>query len=295
MDNMEVQPAVPVSVTPTAPVAPAQEPAPIAEPAADPVAPQASEVRQVPLSALEKVRDEVQAAKSASQQLEQQNRFLTEQLALYRANAPQSMQQGAGFTPQQSATPSYVMPQSAPQATPLAAFLEGVADDGLVEAGQVRAALEKYNGYVQQQVAQAIEGVKTTLVPELTQLRLAQEIPNYKQLIEEHLPPMISADPGLAQTIKQSPNPLMTAVKFAKMRADLMLSAQAPANPNPASPVNVLDEINRIIANQAKPGNPGLSGGAINPSVSAASAIATMPEKDFKAMVEEVKRGKKFF
>lgn len=279
-------PAAQPAVQPAAPASPAQ-PDPAVQPAAPTQPAPPAEVRSVPLTALEKMREEMQTIKASNQQLEQTRQMLTEQLALYRANAPQPVQPQAQpqfFQPQ---------PQAQPQNTPLSTLLEGVADDGLVEAGQVRNALKQYDGYVQQQVARAVNEVKTALMPEVTQLRLAQEVPDYKQLIETHLPPMINNDPGLVQTIKQSPNPLMTAVKFAKMRADMLASAQAPSQPT--TPVmSVMDEINAIIANQAKPGNPGLSQGAINP-ISAASAMASMSEKDFKAMVEEVKRGKKFF
>jgi len=257
-------PAVPVA--PAAPAAPAAS----AEPAAPAPAP---ETRTVPLPVIEKMRSELQSTKAEREQMSQQLQLMRDQMALYRANAPQAP------APQPQAP--------APTAAAIADLLEGVPDSNLLEAGHVRKALKLQ----QQQMMGMIQDAVKSLQPQLAEIKLTQHVPHYQQLLKEQLPAIMQENPMFAEIIRSLPQEkqLPAAVQFAKMRAERMAAPAAPAAP--AATGNIMDEINRIIENQAKPGNPGTGQSVPGAAVSLAARYASMSAEDFRAEVERVKRG----
>lgn len=259
-------PAVPVA--PAAPVAPAVS----AEPAAPAPAP---ETRTVPLPVIEKMRSELQSTKAEREQMSQQLQLMREQMALYRANAPQAP------APQQHAP--------APAAAAIADLLEGVPDSNLLEAGHVRKALKLQ----QQQFVGMIQDAVKSLQPQLAEIKLTQQVPQYQQLLKEQLPAIMQENPMFVEIIKSLPpeKQLPAAVQFAKMRADRMAAPPAVPQPAQAATGNIVDEINRIIENQAKPGNPGTGQATPAAAISLAARYASMPREEFLAEVERVKRG----
>jgi hypothetical protein len=272
--------APPAAVAPAADV-PAQPQAQTSPPAAPAAQQPPAESRTVPLEVIEKMRSELQAAKAKAEQAERQAQLYNEQISLYRANAPQQPQ----HQPQ--------APQQA--AAELVDLLDGVKDDTLLEAAHVRQALKKYDAQQQQYVRTQIQNALGGLMPKLTEIELTNRVPNYQQLIKDHLPTLISENPMVMDTIKSSSNPLVTAVQFAKTRADMLAKQQAAAPAaQTTAPTSVMDEISRIIENQGKPGNPGTGVGTPAAAVSLAQRIGSMSSEEFAEMKEKVKRGEAF-
>jgi len=266
-----------------APATPA--PAPAAPAAADPIstpAPAPIETRAVPLPVMEKLRSELQAAKQSAAEAQRQAQLYNEQIALYRANMP---------APQQQAPAP--MPQA--QAAAVADLLDGMKDDQLLEAGQVRKALAALSQQQEQKIQSLVQQALGQLQPKLTALELAQENPQFKQIMKEQLPALIQEQPWVAELIKSLPREkqLATAAQFAMLRARSQAAAQ-PAAPMPAAapPANLMDELNRIIENQAKPGNPGAAGGIPATSLSMADRIAKMTSAEFADYKAQVLSGK---
>ena len=269
-------PAAPVAPAPATP-APAAPAAPTEAPAPAPV-----ETRMVPVPVMEKLRSELQASKSQLSEYQQQMQLANERLALYRANMP---------APQAPAPAP--MPQA--QAAAVADLLDGMKDDQLLEAGQVRKALSALSQQQEQKFQSLAQQLMGQLQPKLTALELAQENPQFKQIMKEQLPALIQEQPWVADILRSLPREkqLATAAQFAMLRARQQAAAPPAAPPQaPAAPVNLMDELNRIIENQAKPGNPGAAGGIPAMSLSSADRIARMSSAEFADYKAQVLSGK---
>jgi len=241
----------------------------------------------VPLPVMEKLRSEMQMTKQQLSEYQQKMQLANEQLALYRANMP---------APQQPAPAP--MPQA--QAAAVADLLDGMKDDQLLEAGQVRKALAALSQQQEQKIQSLVQQAMGQLQPKLTALELAQENPQFKQIMKEQLPALIQEQPWVADLIKSLPREkqLATAAQFAMLRARSQATQQpasapvAPPQVPAATPANLMDELNRIIENQAKPGNPGAAGGIPATSLSVADRIAKMTSAEFAEYKARVMSGK---
>jgi len=234
----------------------------------------------VPVPVMEKLRSELQASKSQLSEYQQQMQLANERLALYRANMP---------APQQ---PTLAPPQV--QAA-VADLLNGAPDDRLIEAGEVRKALSALSQQQEQKVQALVQQALGQLQPKLMALELAQENPQFKQIMKEQLPALIQEQPWVAELIKSLPREkqLATAAQFAMLRARQQAAALPAAPPQvpAAAPANLMDELNRIIENQAKPGNPGAAGGTPATALSWAAKIPQMSSAEFADFKARVNRG----
>lgn len=226
---------------------------------------------QVPVTVVQALRDEVQAAKTRAEQLEQQ-------VNLYRANAATWQQNMNQAQPQQPA-----------QAQPAAAnAFEGMRDDDVLTVADVKKIVERLPS---SSPAPDQNDLRMTVM----KLEVQQMDPQFETTIRTYLPEVLASDPTLTHVLKASPNPFRTALTLArtnpKFIAARTAAGQTPAGGGaPQAPQTPMDQLALILQNLEKPGNPGQFGGA---PVGAGNAgrFASMSDAEFEAHVRSVKGG----
>lgn len=232
------------------------------------VQPQEAETRQVPLSALMGVRDELKTYKEKSQSLESQIQQLRMQQQFY----------------QQPAQPQVPEKQ---QNEDLLNALEDLSDDDLIDKKTVARVVKGLQDRISQpQDNREIEGLKF----ELAKVQLASKDKNYEATIKEYLPEIATQNPAIEQTLRAMPTrsqQLMAAYSFAIMNPRYrQATGQETQNPQPS----LLEQLDRILENQGKPKNPALATGG-GSMIDGADRIATMSDAEFRAFKERVKAG----
>jgi hypothetical protein len=145
-----------------------------------------------------------------------------------------------------------------------------------------------------EQVKNAFKVFQDSMTPMMAQLQhntFATANPGHEETIRTYLPEMISANPGIAEQIRNAPNQIQAALAMAKLNPKFAaaqtqnLAGAAGAEEGALSP---LDEVEKLLANANKPGSPsqlGGAGGAISGKVSWADAS----DEEFEAKLKKVK------
>ena len=230
------------------------------------------ETRQVPLSALMGVREELKSYKEKAQTLEQE----MNQLRM----AQRFAQPQPGQTPQDAATQHR-------QEADLLESLSDLSDDDLVD----KKAIARVVKGLQERLSrpQTNDEVRALKV-ELAKVQLSAKDPEYENTIKTYLPEMALQNPAIEQTLRALPNEqkLMAAYSFAIMNPKYQQAKQGGQEQNPQP--NLLEQLDRILENQGKPKNPAMSGGS-SAIIEGADRIANMSSEEFRAFKERVKSG----
>lgn len=223
--------------------------------------PDASETRQVPLHVLQTVESKLRESDAERERLRaeaEEAARLRQQLELYKANPNFSYQQPQGQPPAQ---------QPAPQEEP---SFDDIDDDDMISGAQLKQVVRSFAA--QPRSNAEIEEVRN----ELRNIRLAQMEPDYENVIKTHLPPLIQKFPHIAEDIRRSPDPLGTALRFAKVAQGTAPPPQEQPPPEPS----FADQLSQIISNNDKPRSPSTVGSPTG-VVSSANRFATMTREEF--------------
>jgi hypothetical protein len=224
---------------------------------------------QVPLTALNAVRDELKTSKATIADLNQKFQQL------------QFQQQ---FQVHQPPHPSQVE-------KPPEGFKNLFPDHDEEELVSV-ADLNKLAQHIAQQrqdpqSQQAIDQLNFTIGKMQAQI----QDPNYEQTIRTYLPEAINNNPFLANVIQSAPkaNQIQMALAAAKMTSGYQAAQQQqhPNNGQPTQPqMDALAQLQQVIENASKPGNPGQMGGS--GAMQGRDRWKSMSDADFNAEVEKV-------
>lgn len=225
----------------------------------------------VPLHVVEAVRNELKDTKTQAQTLREQMQQI------------QALQQFGGGMPQQQQA------QSPTQSQTVEDPLSGMEDDDLLSVNDMR---------------KIITQIKTTSTPDpnltntIAKMQVQMQDPNYETTIRTYLPEMVASQPILREMITRAPNPLAAALSVAKMspryiqgnqQQQLQQQGGQQQQGQNTGPRDVLSDLQRIIENATKPGNPGAVGGG--GAVSGFDRFRNMPDADFDAEVNRVLNG----
>jgi hypothetical protein len=234
------------------------------------------EKTMVPVSVLLKMREEMKDLKGrADKAIELQN-----QIDLYKANSQIKTMDQPGTT---SGVPTGAVNP-----------LDGLGDDDVILVKDLKPLIGNL-------------GKAAELSPEtkmqLAKIEVSQQDPNYEQTITKYLPDILKINPGALTLIKQSPNPLMASLVYARSNPQY-IADQAEAQKGKGGgdgntgtntgqdPKNlsIEEQVDQIIANANKPGSSSLAGGA--GAIDTSDRFATMSDEDFLAHMAKVKSGK---
>lgn len=226
------------------------------------------ETRQVPLSALMGVRDELKTYKEKATSLEGQLNNLKMQ---QRFSQPQP---GRGPTQQQQAE------------SDLLESLSDINDDEFVD----KKAIAKVVRGLQQRMTQPQGNEEVAnLRFELAKVQLSSKDPDYEKTIKTYLPEVAMQNPAIEQTLKAMPTKeqqLMAAHAFAMTNPKYQQAKTGTDN----TKETLLDQLDKILNNQSKPKNPAGAGGG-GSVVDGADRVASMSSEEFDAFKERVKAG----
>jgi len=212
---------------------------------------QTGENRQVPVSVLNAMRDELKTVKD-------QNQLYQTQLAQHQGQQPPATQSQANNN-EQSNDP-----------------LSGREPDDLISVADVQKILAANSANSQKYSA--------TFNAQLAKVGFMAEHPDYKDVLNGLKDTMANNDElatMLNTQIQASTNPLETAYAFAKA---VGVSAK------PAEPTDALSELDRILANQEKPGSPSAVSGGTG-AVSSKSKFDNMSPEQFEQHLLKIKNG----
>lgn len=128
------------------------------------------------------------------------------------------------------------------------------------------------------EIRQAWEQREAEYQSRIEELQVAQQYPDYAEVIEKFALPLVKEKPHLAEGIQGARNKAMFAYELGKM-AQRMQQTQAPVEPQ--APLKSLDA-QRIVENARKPGTLSQAGG--QGALSKADYYATMSDKEFLQM-----------
>lgn len=213
-----------------------------------------------------------QVEKAADEQVNVPLRVVTalkEELKQTKAQAKQFSEQLAAFNNQGRQEP-------AKKEEPAKSPLDGLEDSDIVTVADVK------------KILKSTSGKNGALTSKLEHLQFSVDHPDYKEAIGK-LGTALKNDPDLAERIhsdiKGSTNPLATAYNYAKLVSKTPTQSKAGK-----SDLDIMDELETIIANQKKPGSPAqVQGGG--GAVSKAEKIKTMTPKEFDEHLERIKNG----
>jgi len=200
------------------------------------------EGQTVPVSALQAVREELQGVKEQLQASQ-------DQIRLYQANPPQGGQQQ----------------QQQGQVEQGTEGLAGMEDDDVItvaDAKKLAAGLEARVGAV------------------IGEMAMAAQNPDYNDVITNHLPKVIQANPALAQAIKSSQNPYVLAYELGKTNPEYVKKLAEKGQQ---------ETITTIEENLAKPGSASAAGGG-GGGISKADQYAQMSDDDLEKEIDAVKK-----
>ena len=211
----------------------------------------AGEVRSVPLTVLTAVKDELKQAKEAAANYQQQ-------LAAFQGQGRQQQQQTSKDN--QVKDP-----------------LDGMDDSDLITVSDVK------------KIMKSTASSSATLTTKLEHLQFAVDHPDYKEAIG-NLGTILKDDQNLAaeihSEIKNSKNPLATAYNYAKLVSKKTASKQSGEK----SEIDIMADLEQLIANQNKPGSPAqVQGGG--GGVGKAERIKAMSPEEFERHLDRIKSG----
>jgi hypothetical protein len=143
------------------------------------------------------------------------------------------------------------------------AFLKGMVDDDVPTVGELRRAWQEHQLQIDQQQRVYIE-----------ELQLQQRHPDFNEVVENHLKPLLKEKPYLAETIRNSPNVALAAYEIGAM-AKAMKQSSEPR-------VNV--DAQKIVENSKKPGTLSSSGG--QGTLSKTDYYAQMSDESFYKLMQ---------
>lgn len=146
-------------------------------------------------------------------------------------------------------------PQSAPQENK---FLGGMKEEDIPNVGELRREWERKEAVYQQR---------------LEELQVAQQYPDYAEVLDKHLAPLVKQKPHLARTIQRSENPALTAYEIGRMAQQMQGQQVATTRSENAQ---------RIVENAKKPGTLSQAGG--QGALSKADYYASMSDQEFMRM-----------
>lgn len=171
-------------------------------------------------------------------------------------------------------------PQAQQQAAPrVQKMFDGMQDDDVPNVAELRKEWsERENSYQER----------------LEELQVAQRFPDYQEVIQKHLVPLIQQKPHLANVIQASSNKALVAYELGMMAkaatpltaVESALAQATPPQPRSDTPVSAavrgVETAQRIVDNSRKPGTLSSAGGS--GTLSKADFYASMSEKDFAAL-----------
>lgn len=212
----------------------------------------ASEPQQVPLEALEKIREELQRIKNDNESLRGNLKMYSDHFELLRN---EQMQQQ----------------QSQQQAREQEIFSE---DDGeYLTVGQAKKFAE-HMAKQQQQLYHTNQQMFQQQQASVAEINFMTQNPDYKDVIEKYLPSALQEDSDLAEEIRSAKNPYKYAYKMAK-RSSKYLEDQAKSNLSPES--------KRTFENLKKPRS--LSSVGNNSPASTQGKYKAMSDQEFKKLM----------
>lgn len=187
-----------------------------------------------------------------------------------KAQAKQLSEQLAAFNQQQS------VPQPKPSKEPEKGPLDGLDDSDIVTVADVK------------KILKSTSSNSGALTSKLEHIQFAIDHPDYKEAIGD-LGKSLKDDPDLAARIhadiKTSGNPLATAYNYAK------LVSRAPTQSKTGkTEIDIMVELETILANQNKPGSPAQVQGS-GGGVSKAEKIKAMTPEEFDRHLDRIKNG----
>lgn len=137
-------------------------------------------------------------------------------------------------------------------------FLGGMKEEDIPNVGELRREWERKEAVYQQR---------------LEELQVAQQYPDYAEVLDKHLAPLVKQKPHLARTIQRSENPALTAYEIGRM-AQQMQGQQVASTRS--------ENAQRIVDNSKKPGTLSQAGG--QGALSKADYYASMSDQEFMRM-----------
>jgi len=116
----------------------------------------------------------------------------------------------------------------------------------------------------------------------IEELQVAQEHPDYAEVVEKFALPLVKSKPHLAQGILGAENKALFIYELGKMAQQLQTSQAPPSPPQPPPQAIKSSQAERIVENARKPGT--LSGAGGQGTLSKADYYATMSDEEFMKM-----------
>lgn len=148
-----------------------------------------------------------------------------------------------------------------PEAPPRKMF-DGMEDSDVPNVGEIRRNWEEREGRYQAKI---------------DELTFAQEHPDYAEVLDKHLGPLVKQKPHLAKLIQHSPNPAMAAYELGKMHQAAFSNSTPPAQQLPPAQKSL--NAQKMVDNARKPGTLAQAGG--QSALSKADYFATMSDSEF--------------
>lgn len=154
-------------------------------------------------------------------------------------------------------------PRSAPEPTRERQFLDGMREEDIPNVGELRREWDqKERGYQER----------------LEELQVAQQHPDYAEVLQNFVVPLIKQKPHLAEGIQGARNKALFAYELGKMAQQMQ--APAPiAPPQERQAATKAENAQRIVENARKPGTLSQAGG--QGALSKADYYATMSDQEF--------------
>ncbi len=144
-------------------------------------------------------------------------------------------------------------------------FLEGMKEDDIANVGELRRELRR-----------EWEQKEAVYKSQLDELQVAQRHPDYAEVLEKYVAPLVKQKPHLAESIRLSSNAALTAYEIGKM-AQQAQEHQMAATRN--------ENAQRIVENAKKPGTLSQAGG--QGALSKADYFASMSDQEFMRMASK--------
>jgi hypothetical protein len=148
-------------------------------------------------------------------------------------------------------------------------FLDGMEDNDIPNVKEIRSAWDQR---------------EKEYVSRIEELQVAQQHPDYAEVLEKYLTPLIRQKPHLAEGIQGASNKALFAYELGKMYQQQQIAQAVPPPVAPqATPPS--ETAKRIVENARKPGTLAQAGG--QGALSKADYFATMSDEDFMRMASK--------
>lgn len=126
------------------------------------------------------------------------------------------------------------------------------------------------------------ESIDANYRARIDELEFQQSHPDYVDVLNNYLTPLIKEDPSIASEIRQSANPAATAYRYGSLAKRAAPSQHQEVQASPPSPSQTAQ---RIVENARKPATLAQAGG--QSVLSKADYYATMSDKEFMQMAQK--------